>query len=49
MGGGALRGVTVAALIHGLRTMKRETLDEPKRDLNLTRDLGLGLAIGGTL
>jgi hypothetical protein len=46
VGSGALRGALVAALIHGARTLKRENLDQPKRDLNLTRDLALGGAIG---
>ena len=45
-GSGALRGALVAALIHGARTLKRENMDQPKRDLNLTRDLMLGSAIG---
>jgi hypothetical protein len=46
IGTGALRGTAIAGIIHAMRTLKRETLDEPKRDLNLTRDLLLGAGIG---
>lgn len=46
IGSGALRGALVAALIHGMRTLKRESQGENKRDLNLTRDLMLGAGIG---
>jgi hypothetical protein len=44
--GGAARGVAVAGIIHAIRRLKRDAMDEGTKDLSLLKDLGTGAMIG---
>jgi hypothetical protein len=44
--GGAARGMAVAGIIHMIRRLKRDAMNEDQRDLSAARDLGAGAVIG---